>query len=289
VTDRLIPAEVVWQAVLDIAAATAAGRALPPALPLGGGGAVLETADGSVRGGRPDDAARDLAALFLPVCRGGPGRPVTIAQIGQSLDGRIATAGGLSHYITGEANLIHLHRLRALVQAVVVGCATVRHDDPRLTTRRVPGPNPVRVVIDARRSLGPEYHVFGDGAAPTLLLCADGRAAAAGARHGLAEVVPLPCDAAGRLAPAAILAALHRRGLYRVLVEGGGLTISRFLQAGALDRLHVAVAPLLIGSGRPAITLPEIDTLDHALRPRCRHFAMGDDMLFDCDLTPAPV
>jgi riboflavin biosynthesis pyrimidine reductase len=81
-----------------------------------------------------------------------------------------------------------------------------------------------------------------------------------------------------------VLEALRARGYRRVLVEGGGVTVSRFLQAGVLDRLHVCVAPLLIGSGRPALTLPPVETLAHALRPRCRHFHLGDDLLFDLDL-----
>ena len=69
-----------------------------------------------------------------------------------------------------------------------------------------------------------------------------------------------------------------------MLIEGGGLTISRFLEADCLDRMHSVVAPMLIGSGRPALTLPEIETLDGALRPACRHFCLGQDMLFDLDL-----
>jgi riboflavin biosynthesis pyrimidine reductase len=70
-----------------------------------------------------------------------------------------------------------------------------------------------------------------------------------------------------------------------VFVEGGGVTVSRFLEAGALDRLHVCVAPLLIGSGRPALTLPPVAELTQALRPPCRVAAMGDDVLFDFDLS----
>ena len=69
-----------------------------------------------------------------------------------------------------------------------------------------------------------------------------------------------------------------------MLVEGGGITVSRFLRAGVVDRLHVTVAPLLIGSGRPALTLEPIETLDQALRPRCRHFHLGEDILFDLEL-----
>ena len=89
--------------------------------------------------------------------------------------------------------------------------------------------------------------------------------------------------------PAAVLAMLAERGLTRVLVEGGGVTISRFLDAGLLDRLHVVVAPMLIGSGRPALSLAPIMRLDAALRPGCRHQVMGDDMFFDLDLRTSAV
>ncbi len=62
------------------------------------------------------------------------------------------------------------------------------------------------------------------------------------------------------------------------------MTVSRFLEAGLLDRLHVTVAPLLIGSGRPSLTLEPIASLDEAIRPACRHFRLGSDVLFDLDL-----
>lgn len=273
-----------WDLLLQVADLAARPDGLPRRLALDDG-VVLDTVAGAVRGARLDAEAQTLLDLFLPFARGGPARPVTVGQLGQSLDGRIATAAGRSHYITGEAGLVHLHRLRGLAQAVIVGAATVHYDDPRLTTRRVPGPNPVRVVLDPRGRLGTDQHVFRDTAAPTLLIrTAD--AAGPDPAHGQAEVLPLPAEADGAIACAAVLTALHRRGLHRVLVEGGGVTVSRFLEAGQLDRLHLTVAPLLIGSGRPAITLPEIDTLDLALRPQCRRFPMGEDTLFDCALTP---
>ena len=223
---------------------------------------------------------RVLLDLFLPLALAGAGRPLVIGQLGQSLDGRIATENGASHYITGPAGLRHLHRLRALADAVVVGASTVRHDDPRLTTRHVPGDNPVRVVIDAHGRLDPRRNVFCDGAAPTLVVTAR---PAPGAPPGRAALVELPA-ADGALDPAAILAALRARGLHTILVEGGGQTVSRFLQCGCLDRLHLMVAPMIIGSGRPGLTLPAIADLDEALRPRCRRYPMGDDILFDCAL-----
>ena len=91
----------------------------------------------------------------------------------------------------------------------------------------------------------------------------------------------------GQLAPARIVAALRERGLSRLLVEGGGDTAGRFLVAGRLDRLQLLVAPILLGGGRPAVRLPPAERLAGALRPACRRYLMGEDVLFDLRLTDA--
>jgi diaminohydroxyphosphoribosylaminopyrimidine deaminase / 5-amino-6-(5-phosphoribosylamino)uracil reductase len=89
----------------------------------------------------------------------------------------------------------------------------------------------------------------------------------------------------GLIAPAEILAALANVGLRRILVEGGASTLSRFLQAGCLDRLHVMVAPLILGAGRPSFAFGAIDRIEEALHPSARAHHLGDDVLFDCDLS----
>ncbi len=224
-------------------------------------------------------AGARLLDLFLPlVARPGP---LALGQLGQSLDGRIATVSGASHYINGEVARAHLHRLRAICDAVVVGVGTVDADDPQLTVRHVPGPHPVRVVLDPRRRAKGARKVFVNAIAPTLHLVAP----AADDPHAAGHVEQVVLEAgAGGFAPAAVLACLAERGLVRVLVEGGGVTVSRFVQAGVLDRLHVMVAPMLIGSGRSGLDLAPIATLDQALRPACRTFACGEDTLFDLAL-----
>ncbi len=180
------------------------------------------------------------------------------------------------------ATLTLAHCLRALADAVLVGAETVAADDPRLTTRLVPGDNPVRVILDPRRRLPLERQVFQDGAAPTLLVCATGPATPR--NWGQAEVVPVAATAEGRLRLDALVAELHRRGLRRLFIEGGGLTVSRFLAAGLLDRLHLAVAPLVIGEGRRGLSLPASPALGECPRPGCRVFRMGADILFDCEV-----
>ncbi len=226
----------------------------------------------------------DLAALFQHLARCKRRCRFVVAHLGQSLDGRIATEAGHSHYVGGSASLVHLHRLRALVDAVVVGVGTARADQPRLTVRHVVGPNPARVVIDPRGRLETSASLLQDGLARTLVVRAPG--------HGSAlppgiELVEVAADAAGRLAPLAVLDALAARGLTRILVEGGGQTVSAFVAAGCVDRLQLAVAPMIIGSGRPSLSLPVIATLAEALRPPCRRFDLGGDTLFELDLQAA--
>lgn len=223
-----------------------------------------------------------LFELYLPVCLGRALPGFVFAHIGQSLDGQIATSTGESQYVTGPENIRHLHRLRALCDAVVVGASTVETDDPQLTTRLVPGDNPVRVVIDPSLRLPEGRKLFRDAAAPTLIVC--GAAARRGRdRHGQAELVSLD-SSTHELSPEAVVEALSRRGLRALFVEGGGVTVSRFLHARALDRLHLTVSPVFLGQGKPGIVLPAISDLASALRPNVRRFSLGDDVLFDCAL-----
>ena len=226
------------------------------------------------------DAAR-LLALYAPLCIGRSSQSLVIGHIGQTLDGQIATRNGESRYITGPENLAHLHRLRALVDAVVVGANTVDLDDPQLTTRLVPGENPVRVVIDPKLRLLDDRRIFRDPAAKTLVVCASGPGVPQAPAAAHVELVAIEANGE-KLTPAAIVAALRGRGLSRLLIEGGGVTLSRFLEARALDRLHVTIGPMLLGAGRPGIMLPGIDRLELALRPTTRRFELGSDVLFDC-------
>jgi riboflavin-specific deaminase-like protein len=228
---------------------------------------------------RHKTAPQWAADAFLPFLNADPARPFVVAQLGQSLDGRIATTTGESRYISGSGALDHLHALRAHVDAVVVGIGTVLADDPLLTVRRVPGRSPTRVILDPRGKLPSGARCFRETDAPSLVV----RACDAPTPDGL-ETIRLSADG-GRIAPDAIVDALFRRGLRRILIEGGADTISRFIDAGCVDRLHVLVAPVIIGSGKPSLDLVPIGALDKALRPAADVYVLADgDVLFDCDL-----
>ena len=219
--------------------------------------------------------------LFGPLRNATVDDLVIIAQMGQSLDGRIATPTGHSHYINGVAGRAHLHRLRALVDAVVVGVATVVADDPQLTVRLVHGPCPARVVLDPNGRSAADARVFAADGARRLIVTA------ARSRRPLpagVEIVRLPLTD-GRFAPAAILGAIAERGFRRILVEGGPATISGFLAASCLDRLHVLVAPIILGAGPAGLALSPITRVDEALRPAVRIHRIAGEVLFDCDFS----
>nr|WP_290827669.1 RibD family protein [Halomonas sp.] len=202
------------------------------------------------------------------------------------MDGRIATESGHSHYINGHESLIHLHRLRALVDAVIIGAGTACADNPQLTVRHVNGTHPTRVVLDPRGRVPSDLALMNTASAPTLHIVGPEVALAPTDDHVQRCVLPL--NARGQFTPSDVIALLNNHGLSRVLVEGGGITVSQFIEAGAVDRLHLLVAPLLIGSGRPGLKMTPIDTLDSALRPPTRSFRCGDDTLFDLLLRAAP-
>ena len=220
-----------------------------------------------------------LTGPFAPLLGGA----FTIAQIGQSLDGRVATESGHSHYINGPPALRHLHALRALSDAVLVGVGTVVADDPLLTVRRVTGPSPARVVIDPRGRVPIDARCFLEDGVRRLVL----RSVDAPTAPGV-EVLRLQAGADGRLDPQVIIGALRAAGLHRLLVEGGPATVSAFVAAEALDRLHILMAPVLIGSGFPGLTLPPIATMTQALRPEVHPHLIGEgEVLFDCNMRSA--
>lgn len=204
-------------------------------------------------------------------------RPLVVGQLGQSLDGRIATVTGHSHYINGSGALTFLHALRAKVDAVVVGAGTAIADDPQLTVRRVRGESPARVLIDRTRRAGSSLRLLGADDGATRIVFGPAL------RTDPPDVVHRPI--APDTAPAALLAELATLGLTRVLVEGGARTVSSFLEAEALDHLCLLVGPIIIGAGPTGVSLPPIATLDTALRPRVAVHSLGDgDVLFDCQM-----
>jgi riboflavin biosynthesis pyrimidine reductase len=164
----------------------------------------------------------------------------------------------------------------------VVGVGTVVADDPQLSVREVEGPCPARVVIDPNFRLPDCARMLGDGASPIYAIQSEDRARPAG-------IEPILVERTGDgIAPGAIVAALAARGFRRILIEGGARTVSAFLAARALHRLHLSIAPMVIGSGPMGVNLPPIDELDAALRPVTMTHQLGEDVVFDCAFEATP-
>ncbi|MRH78834.1 hypothetical protein GH984_08950 [Spiribacter sp. C176] len=209
-------------------------------------------------------------------------RPQVIAQLGQSLDGRIATVTGHSHFVTSQADRVHLHQLREICDAVLIGPGTLIKDNPQLTVRHVAGANPLRVIMAPRAPFDTHYAVFNDHQAPTLLLLPPDQTVSLPAH--IECLYPQPYT------PQGILAALAKRGVQQLLVEGGARTVSAWFAADLLDWLYLTIAPVVIGAGPTGLTLPPISHMDQAKRLPVKRFSLGEDMLFrlDCRAAKSP-
>ena len=209
---------------------------------------------------------------------------MVVGQLGQSLDGYIATATGHSKYINGSGGLAHLHRLRACVDAVLVGVGTVVADDPMLTVRLCSGQSPARVVLDPHGRVPTQSKVFNQDGVRCIVLTSD-----KGKFSTLKGVEVLRLSAnqdTGKadINPVDVLNLLASQGLKRVLVEGGAHTIGRFIEAGCIDHLHLIVAPLILGEGKPGLNLKAIKNMHEAKRFTAKTYDMSPDLLIDCDL-----
>ncbi len=228
-------------------------------------------------------AARALLDLYSPLLALGPTQRFTIGHLAQGIDGNIATDAGSSRRLSGEQNHIHLHRLRALVDAVIIGAATAELDNPQLTVRMVAGQNPVRLVLDPAARLPTRLRMFTDEATPSFIVCANSSLNAALSRWGASRVIAVAADSQ-RLDLPELYCRLQEFGWSVVLVEGGGVTVSRMIDASCLDQVQVAISPVLVGGARRGLQLNGPALIDDCPRPATRLFRMGEDLLWDLDL-----
>lgn len=202
-------------------------------------------------------------------------------KLATSLDGRIATAGGESRWITGEAARAEVHRLRAAHHAVVVGAETALADDPELTVRLpgYDGRQPARVVLDSRQRLSPDSKLARTAhEAPTLLI-AVGAPKPELAERGV-RVLTVGAGQGGRPDLNAALQALVAEGLSDLFVEGGGEVAAAFLRAGLVDRLEWFRAPIVLGgdgrAGVGALAVAALGDAPHFRRVEVRQ--LGPDL-----------
>jgi diaminohydroxyphosphoribosylaminopyrimidine deaminase / 5-amino-6-(5-phosphoribosylamino)uracil reductase len=183
-------------------------------------------------------------------------RPTVTVSYAQTLDGRLATSGGSSRWISCSESLGFAHTLRSEHDAVMVGAGTACKDDPRLTVRHVPGKDPLRVVVDGALRIPLTAAVLANGAARGTVLAVTDRAPEAQREEAAslgATVLRLPAREGGRVDLGALLAELYAIGVRSVMVEGGAALITSLLRDRLVDRLAVCIAPKVLGSGIEAV------------------------------------
>ena len=200
---------------------------------------------------------QSILNILLPILR--KNKKLVIAQIGQSIDGRIALNNGNSHYINNPKSIIYLHCLRSISDAIIVGSNTIKKDNPLLTTRKIKGTNPKRIIIDGSLSLNNKYKIFNDGNENIIFTKSN-------------KNIKLNNSTIIRLKEKNftknLIMQIKKLKYKNILVEGGSKTISELINNKYIDILQFMIAPILIGSGINSLNLKEISNLNKAIRPK---------------------
>jgi riboflavin-specific deaminase-like protein len=207
-----------------------------------------------------------------------PDRPWVTLSYAQSLDGSLAAAPARRLALSGPEAEALTHRLRSLHDGLLVGIGTILSDDPRLTVRLAAGPSPRPIVLDSRLRIPASARIWEHPAVPWI--ATTDRAPAARAREieqSSGQVLVCPAEARGRVDLAFLLSDLHRRGVRRVMVEGGPTVLSSFLAEQLADALVLTLAPRLLAGIRLATAGGPSD-FDLPLRSTdCRRY--GEDIV----------
>jgi 3,4-dihydroxy 2-butanone 4-phosphate synthase/GTP cyclohydrolase II len=207
-------------------------------------------------------------------------RPCVTLSYAQSLDGSIAGCTGEQLGISGDLALDFTHRLRAMHDAILVGVNTVVTDDPRLTVRRVEGPNPRPIVVDSNLRIPLDSRLLRRREAATIVATTEGACALKAARLVAcgAEVWFLPKTPNGRVDLDALFCRLGRHGIASVMVEGGASIITSIIESDLAHQLVVTVAPRLLGGVRAVGSLERASGARPGL-VRVRYQQAGNDLL----------
>ena len=200
---------------------------------------------------------QSILNILLPILR--KNKKLVIAQIGQSIDGRIALNNGNSHYINNPKSIIYLHCLRSISDAIIVGSNTIKKDDPLLTTRKIKGTNPKRIIIDGSLSLNNKYKIFNDGNENIIFTKSNKNI-----RLHNSTIIRLK----EKNFTKNLITQIKKLKYKNILVEGGSKTISELIDNKYIDILQFMIAPILIGSGINSLNLKEISNLNKAIRAK---------------------
>ena len=219
----------------------------PNPLVAGKGIALLRDAKIQVDCGVLSEEASYLIAPFRKLIT--TQRPYVISKWAMTADGKIATQGGESKWITSEDAREHSHRYRGRIDAILVGIGTVLADNPRLEAKKPARRTPVRIVLDSELKTPVDCHLVATArSTPTLIaFCRPNELKIDALQSAGCELLHLPADGGGHVSIDSLLTELGRRKLTSLLVEGGAQVHGAFLQANAIDSLRLYMAPRLFG------------------------------------------
>ena len=215
-----------------------------------------------------DKSLEEIANILIPILI--KNKKFFIGQIGQSLDGRIALLNGNSHYINNKKSITYLHCLRSICDAVVVGVNTIIKDNPSLTTRKVKGRNPQRIIIDPTLKLTNRFNIFKDNY-PNIIFTYS----TISKKLNNTKIYKLPKKNFTKH----IHQKINSLNFKYVLVEGGAATLSKFLDARLLNIMQFIISPMIIGSGINSLNLKPITDLKNALRVKNNIHKFGDEII----------
>jgi riboflavin-specific deaminase-like protein len=181
-------------------------------------------------------------------------RPHVLLSFAASLDGYIDDSTDRRLLLSNDEDFDRVDQVRAGCDAILVGATTIRRDNPRLLVRAVErrearmgrglAESPIKVTLSSAGDLDPDAAFFTSGGVDKIVYCAGGGVEKANDRVGTVATV---VDAGSPLSLDTVLADLHRRGVRRLMVEGGGRVLTQFLEAGLVDEIHAVFAPFFVG------------------------------------------
>lgn len=197
-----------------------------------------------------------------------------IGQIGQSLDGKIALNNGNSHYINEKESITYLHCLRSISDGVLVGVNTIIKDDPFLTTRKIKGLNPIRLIIDPSLKLTNKYNIFKDNNKNIIFTNSSKEK-----KLNNSTIIKFP----KKNFTLSIFKYLRKTSLKTILIEGGPTTLSHFIEHKFLNYMQFIISPTVIGSGIDSIKLKPISNLKNAIRTKNTINRLGKEIIVTLD------
>tara|TARA_B100000902_G_scaffold75951_2_gene80787 strand:- start:4053 stop:4889 length:837 start_codon:yes stop_codon:yes gene_type:complete len=219
-----------------------------------------------------DSILRQSCEILLPIIR--KKDRIFIGQIGQSLDGKIALNNGNSHYINEKESITYLHCLRSISDGVLVGVNTIIKDNPLLTTRKIRGQNPTRLIIDPSLKLTNKYKIFKDNNTNIVFTNSNKMK-----NLNNTTIVKLP----KKDFTLGVYNYLKKSSLKYILIEGGPTTLSYFIELKLINNLQFIISPTVLGSGIDSVKLKPITNLNKAIRAQSNFSKLGKEIVATLD------